>query len=188
MTSRKRLVGGQELAVLNPRGNPPPIPVLSMAARTADLSKRTVYFVDVRFMNGDVLLKEIQQAFSRTIPGDTDRVQAEDRGICRRRSTVVGGDQKGSWASGHGDRPLKHLCAGGRRALHDSGEIGNTGGARDNRPFRKTREGRGVQGRNGTRALCLCAPSGRRSATAPPQTIRARSRSGDGKAGVGRDH
>jgi hypothetical protein len=39
-----------------------------MAARSPDLAGRTVYFVDVRFMNGDLLLKEMERAFAKRYP------------------------------------------------------------------------------------------------------------------------
>ena len=69
MTALKKHSGrGRKLTVLNPRGNPPPIPLVSMAARTPELTGRTVYFVDVRFMNGDLLLKEMQRAFAERYP------------------------------------------------------------------------------------------------------------------------
>jgi hypothetical protein len=57
-----------KISVLNPRGQPPPIPLVSMAPRTGDLAARTVYFVDVRFMGGDVLLKEMQKVFAEKYP------------------------------------------------------------------------------------------------------------------------
>ena len=40
----------------------------SMAARSGSLAGRTVLFVDVRFMNGDILLKEMEKAFLEAHP------------------------------------------------------------------------------------------------------------------------
>ncbi len=57
-----------KISVLNPRGESPPIPLKPMAPRTGDLAGRTVYFVDVRFMGGDVLLKEMQKVFAEKYP------------------------------------------------------------------------------------------------------------------------
>ena len=68
MTSTKRSATEKKLVVLNPRGSPPPIPMASMAARSGSLAGRTVYFVDVRFMNGDLLLKEMEKAFLEAHP------------------------------------------------------------------------------------------------------------------------
>src|ERR1700761_5329398 len=50
---------GKQLVVVNPRGTPPPIRLRPMAARPRSLEGRTVYFVDVRFMNGKSFLAEI---------------------------------------------------------------------------------------------------------------------------------
>jgi hypothetical protein len=59
----------KKMTVLNPLGNPPSIPLTPMALRPeGGLAGRTVYLVDVRFMNGDVLLKEIQKAFAERFP------------------------------------------------------------------------------------------------------------------------
>jgi len=68
MAPRRQAGSGRRLTVLNPRGNPPSIPLVPMAPRPSDLSGRTVYFVDVRFMNGDLLLKEMQKAFAERYP------------------------------------------------------------------------------------------------------------------------
>ncbi len=63
-TTRKRA----EVDSIEPAGVPPSIPVTSMADRSPDFAGRTVYFVDVRFMNGDRLLKEMQRAFAKRYP------------------------------------------------------------------------------------------------------------------------
>jgi hypothetical protein len=60
---------GKRVKVLNPQGIPPSIPFVPMARRIDTFEGRTVYFVDVRFMNGDVFLKEMQRAFSERYPG-----------------------------------------------------------------------------------------------------------------------
>jgi hypothetical protein len=59
---------GKKVAVLNPQGKRPPIPLVPMALRPGTVMGKTVYFVDVRFMNGDVLLKEMQKAFAERYP------------------------------------------------------------------------------------------------------------------------
>ncbi len=68
MTSTKSTTIGKKFAVLNPRGTPPPILMSSMAVRPDSLAGKTVYFVDVRFMNGDILLKEMEKAFLEAHP------------------------------------------------------------------------------------------------------------------------
>ncbi len=60
---------GKRVKVLNPRGTPPAIRLRSMAPRPASLEGKTVYFVDVRFMNGNVFLGEIQKVFAEQFPG-----------------------------------------------------------------------------------------------------------------------
>jgi hypothetical protein len=59
---------GKMVTVLNPQGKPPAIPLLPLASRMGALTGKTVYFVDVRFMNGDVFLKEMQNVFSEIYP------------------------------------------------------------------------------------------------------------------------
>jgi hypothetical protein len=68
MALRRQPGSGRKLKVLNPRGNPPSIPLTPMAARSSGLTGRTIYFVDARFMNGDLLLKEMQQVFAERYP------------------------------------------------------------------------------------------------------------------------
>ena len=58
----------EKATALNPRGTPPSIPLRRMAPRPYTLEGKTVYFVDVRFMNGDVLLKEMQNVFAERFP------------------------------------------------------------------------------------------------------------------------
>ena len=60
---------GKKVTVLNPRGTPPAIALRPMAKRPASLEGRTVYFVDVRFMNGAAFLQEIQKLFAERHPG-----------------------------------------------------------------------------------------------------------------------
>lgn len=60
---------GKPVLVLNPRGTPPAVALRPMAARPSSLEGRTIYFVDVRFMNGDVFLNEIRKGFAEQLPG-----------------------------------------------------------------------------------------------------------------------
>jgi hypothetical protein len=73
--AEKRIAAGEfyfqnkSFKVLNPRGTPPPINLRPMAPRPASLEGRTVYFVDVRFMNGAVFLEELRKLFAEQLPG-----------------------------------------------------------------------------------------------------------------------
>jgi hypothetical protein len=60
---------GKKFKALNPRGTPPAIRLRPMAPRAASLEGKTVYFVDVRFMNGNVLLGEVRKRFAEKVPG-----------------------------------------------------------------------------------------------------------------------
>ena len=60
---------GKPVRALNPRGTPPAIRLRPMASRPASLEGRTIYLVDVRFMNGSVFLGEIQKVFAEQFPG-----------------------------------------------------------------------------------------------------------------------
>ncbi len=55
------------ITVMNPRGFPPPIRLIPMAPRLDSLDGKTVYFVDVRYPEGDVFLKEMMAWFSRNM-------------------------------------------------------------------------------------------------------------------------
>lgn len=60
---------GRRVLILNPRGTPPAIALRPMASRPGSLDGRTVYFIDVRFMNGLAFLEEIAAAFAASQPG-----------------------------------------------------------------------------------------------------------------------
>ncbi len=60
---------GKRVVAMNPRGTPPAIRLRRMAPRPSSLEGKTVYFVDVRFMNGDVFLGEIRKRFAELFPG-----------------------------------------------------------------------------------------------------------------------
>lgn len=62
-------VTGTRVRILNPRGTPPAVRLRPMAQRPHTLKGRTVYFVDVRFMNGAAFLGEIQRVFAEQFPG-----------------------------------------------------------------------------------------------------------------------
>jgi hypothetical protein len=60
---------GKRVRVFNPRGTPPAIMLRPMAPRPQSLAGKTVYLVDVRFMNGAAFLGEIQKVFAEKFPG-----------------------------------------------------------------------------------------------------------------------
>jgi hypothetical protein len=57
-----------KVTALNPQGTPPPIRLVPMAPRLETLDGKTVYFVDVRYVGGDVFLKEMMSWFSAKMP------------------------------------------------------------------------------------------------------------------------
>ncbi len=57
-----------ELSVLNPMGFAPAIQQLGMAPRPASLDGKTVYLVDVHFVDGDKLLQQMQAWFAEHFP------------------------------------------------------------------------------------------------------------------------
>jgi hypothetical protein len=57
-----------KISVLSPRGTPPPIPLVPMAARPASLDGKTVYFVDVKYEGGASLLRATMDWFTKNIP------------------------------------------------------------------------------------------------------------------------
>ena len=56
------------ITVLNPQGNPPPVKRKPMAARLHGLDGKTVYLVDVRFNDGDILLHQMKSWFEENMP------------------------------------------------------------------------------------------------------------------------
>ena len=49
-------------------GFPPQIEHLAMAPRSGDIAGKTVYLVDCRFDDGDILIGQIQEWFSENMP------------------------------------------------------------------------------------------------------------------------
>ena len=56
------------VTVLSPRGQPEPIPYQGLAERTPTLDGRPLYLIDVRFMNGDKLLFQLQDILAVLYP------------------------------------------------------------------------------------------------------------------------
>ncbi len=68
-------MGDDRISVLNPMGHPPKIERLGMAPRPDSLEGRTVYLVDCRFDDGDILMQQMQNWFAEHMP----EVKAEFR-------------------------------------------------------------------------------------------------------------
>ncbi len=55
-----------KIAVLNPRGNPPPIRLVPMAPRLDTLEGKTIYVINIGF--GDTFLPEVQKVLAEKYP------------------------------------------------------------------------------------------------------------------------
>jgi hypothetical protein len=60
--------GAAKLTALNPMGQAPAIEQLGMAPRPGTLDGKTVYLVDVHFVDGDKLLQQMQAWFAEHLP------------------------------------------------------------------------------------------------------------------------
>jgi hypothetical protein len=60
--------GSDKLVVLNPMGYPPRISPSRMAPRPEGLDGKTVYLVDCRFDDGDILMQQMQHWFAEHMP------------------------------------------------------------------------------------------------------------------------
>ena len=59
----------EKITVLNPTGYPPKVERRALAPRLDSLDGKTVYLVDCRFDDSELLLKEIQNWFRDRMPG-----------------------------------------------------------------------------------------------------------------------
>ncbi len=57
-----------KITVLNPKGAPPPIPLVPMAPRPASLDGKTLYFVDIKYEGGGSLLRALMGWFKTNMP------------------------------------------------------------------------------------------------------------------------
>jgi hypothetical protein len=74
------LASSRRVSALNPLGYPPTIEQLGMAPRPESLDGRTVYLVDVHFVDGDKLLQQMQAWFAEHLP-KTTTVLASKAGV-----------------------------------------------------------------------------------------------------------
>ena len=58
----------EKLSALNPMGYAPTIEQLGMAPRFESLDGKTIYLVDVHFVDGDKLLQQMQAWFAQHMP------------------------------------------------------------------------------------------------------------------------
>ena len=77
-----------KISVLNPKGNPPPIPLAPMAPRPESLEGKTVYFVDIKYEGGGSLLKMIMEWFSKNMP-KANLVFREKAGLYDEQDTTL---------------------------------------------------------------------------------------------------
>ena len=66
--ARTQGASARKVVVLNPMGYPPKIVPVGMAPRPATLDGKTVYLVDCRFDDGDLLLQQMQGWFAEHMP------------------------------------------------------------------------------------------------------------------------
>lgn len=62
-------MGDAKITALNPMGYPPAIRPLRMAPRPDSLAGKTVYLVDCRFDDGDILMQQMEAWFAEHLPG-----------------------------------------------------------------------------------------------------------------------
>jgi len=60
--------GSAKMVVLNPMGYPPKIVQKGMAPRPTTLEGKTVYLVDCRFDDSDILLRQMEAWFNEHMP------------------------------------------------------------------------------------------------------------------------
>jgi hypothetical protein len=66
----------ERLTVMNPMGYPPKVSPKPMAPRLDTLDGKTIFLVDCRFDDSDLLLKQVQDWFGEHMPGvKTEMVQ-----------------------------------------------------------------------------------------------------------------
>jgi len=80
---------GDKITVLNPMGYPPKVTRQSLAPRLDQLDDKTIYLVDCRFDDSELLLKEIQHWFHDRMPSV--------RTVLKRISSVYLKDDPKTW-------------------------------------------------------------------------------------------
>jgi hypothetical protein len=67
-------VGSEKISVLNPMGYPPRVAAKPMAPRLDGLNGKTVYLVDARFDDSEILLQQMQSWFAEHLPSVKTRL------------------------------------------------------------------------------------------------------------------
>jgi len=62
------MANNNKILAMNPMGYPPKIEQLGMAPRLDSLKGKTVYLVDCRFDDGDILLQQMHNWFEENMP------------------------------------------------------------------------------------------------------------------------
>jgi hypothetical protein len=83
------MAAGDRLTVLNPTGYAPKVTRKALAPRLTSLDGKTVYLVDCRFDDSELLLKEIQNWFRDRLPAVTT--------VLTRISSVYTKDSPETW-------------------------------------------------------------------------------------------
>lgn len=83
------MAGRDKIPVLNPMGYPPKVTRQSLAPRLDALDDKTIYLVDCRFDDSELLLKEIQNWFRDRMP--------TVKTVLKRISSVYLKDDPKSW-------------------------------------------------------------------------------------------
>ncbi len=83
------MAGRDKITVLNPMGYPPKVAHHSLAPRLDQLDDKTIYLVDCRFDDSELLLKEIQNWFHDRMPSV--------RTVFKRISSVYLKDDPATW-------------------------------------------------------------------------------------------
>ena len=89
-----------KMTVFNPTGYPPKVTAKAMAPRLDRLEGKTVYLVDARFDDSEILLRQVQAWFAEHMPSVTTKfVQL---------SSVYTRDDPTTWAEikAHGDAAI----------------------------------------------------------------------------------
>jgi hypothetical protein len=69
LVGRATAADESKIAVLNPRGTPPPIRLVPMAPRLDTLDGKTIYVINIGF--GDTFLPEVQKVLAEKYPKTT---------------------------------------------------------------------------------------------------------------------
>ena len=108
-----------KITVLNPMGYPPTVTHKPLAPRLDTLDGKTVYLVDCRFDDSDIFSAANAGVVCRAHAERQNGVQTDLERLPEGRPGDLGGNSDERRRRHHWGGPLKHLCAGGRRARHD---------------------------------------------------------------------